>query len=381
MNNQNLRLLVVYGTRPELIKLASLIKVGERFANIDIKVYSTGQHVEMLQELECYFGVNVDFQTQTMERGQSLNNLFSKVLESSANVMSKFKPDCVVVQGDTTSAAAAALSAFHLQIPVVHIEAGLRTFNINSPFPEEMNRSFIDSFAEILFAPTELCYRNLKHSRKDALVKVVGNTGIDALHMAAEINRINLDINKYISERYEFLLDSEFILFTQHRRENHGDRLNEVLKAAKRLAESGMQVIFLEHFNWNVQNALRPFRDQNNNLIFLPPQNYGIFVELMNRAKLIVTDSGGVQEEAPYFDIPLVITRDITERWEVLTFDNVLQVNLVAEEIIRSVDVLISKSRARKKRENYIYGDGNAAERILNYTVSHFQNKIRTGQS
>lgn len=376
------RVLLVFGTRPEAIKMCPLVKAFQKHSNMfQTMVCVTGQHREMLDQVLTIFDVVPDYDLNLMKPGQDLYDLTARVLTSMRDVLAEVKPDLVLVHGDTTTSTASALAAFYQHIPVGHIEAGLRTYNIYSPWPEEMNRQITGRIATYNFAPTLLSSDNLKKEKVTGEIFVTGNTVIDALHMVVD----KLKNDKTLAKAQELLLaDSGYdvnrlamgkklVLITGHRRENFGDGFVNICNAIHTLKNKYQDVDFVYpmHLNPNVRKPIheRFGQDLKNlgNLFFIEPLQYVQFVYLMEKSTLVLTDSGGIQEEAPGLGKPVLVMRDTTERPEALSSGTVRLVGTDYEKIVSEVSLLLEDSDEYDKMSKSInpYGDGRACQRII----------------
>ncbi|HEY0833807.1 MAG TPA: UDP-N-acetylglucosamine 2-epimerase (non-hydrolyzing) [Azospirillum sp.] len=369
-----MRVLIVFGTRPEAIKMAPLLKGIARTPGLTPIVCVTAQHRQMLDQVLELFDIRPDFDLDVMRDGQGLAYVTSAVLSGILGVIEECKPDRILVQGDTTTTMAAAMAAFYARVPVGHVEAGLRTGNPLSPWPEEMNRKVASCIADLHFAPTTQSRDNLLREGIDpARVEVTGNTVIDALLFA--VDRIDKDaaLRASLDAQFPFLEEIErsgrrMILTTGHRRENFDGGLEQVFTALSWLAERpDVSVVFPVHLNPNVQKAAQAVLKGRDNVHLIPPQEYLPFVHLMKRAHLIVTDSGGVQEEAPSLGKPVLVTRDTTERPEAVTAGTVELIGPSAEAVVAHATRLLDDADAyrRMSRAHNPYGDGRACDRII----------------
>ena len=366
------KVMLVFGTRPEAIKMAPLVRAfqadKEHFEPV---VCVTGQHREMLDQVLEIFQIVPQYDLNIMKPGQDLFDVTSRVLMEMREVLSKEKPDLVLVHGDTTTSMAAALAAFYQQIPVGHVEAGLRTHDVYSPWPEEMNRQLTARIASYHFAPTVLSKENLlKEGISEKNIFVTGNTVIDALHLMTD----NMGIAR------DGVPEKRMVLITGHRRENFGDGLLHICQAIKTLAEKYPDVDFVYpmHPNPNVRNAIKKafgideiseeISKSNGNLKFMEPLDYVQFVSLMAQSTLVLTDSGGIQEEAPGLGKPVLVMRDTTERPEAVEAGTVKMVGTNYEKIVGEVSLLLDDASAYQAMSKAVnpYGDGHACERILN---------------
>ncbi len=368
VRSSELRSLFIVGTRPEAIKMAPVIKAAQHFGSgIDPIVCFTGQHKEMLEQVASYFEITPDIDLGLMRSNQTLSGLTSRALEAIEETIEKVQPDCVVAQGDTTTVLCAAMTAFYRKLPFVHVEAGLRTGDLYSPWPEEYNRRVAGLTASLHCAPTQESANNLlQEGIPPQKVHVTGNTVIDALLWTVSRERANSDV---WSEKYRFLADRRMVLITGHRRENFGPKFESALNAILQLAETFPETIFLYpvHLNPNVREPVYRLLGQCSNIVLSQPAAYPEFVWLMDRATLIITDSGGVQEEAPSLGKPVLVTRETTERPEALKTGAVQLVGTQTDNIVEKAYRLLTDSKeyaARQCRQNP-YGDGQAAQRII----------------
>ena len=378
-------ILLVFGTRPEAIKMCPLVKEFKRFPELfDTKVCVTGQHREMLDQVLHIFDIQPDYDLNIMKQGQDLYDITTRVLLGMRDILQQVKPDVVLVHGDTTTSTAAALSAFYQQIPVGHVEAGLRTNNIYSPWPEEMNRQITSRIATYNFAPTPLSKSNLlKENVKEDSILVTGNTVIDALHIVVEQIKSNDCMSTELSHQllqagYDISrLDAnrQLVLITGHRRENFGQGFINICTAIRDLANRFPNVDFVYpmHLNPNVRKPIHQvFGEQTNackNVFFIEPLEYLLFVYLMEKSYLVLTDSGGIQEEAPGLGKPVLVMRDTTERPEALDAGTVRLVGTDYNLIVSSVTELLSDDQAYSRMSHAVnpYGDGKACGRIVNH--------------
>lgn len=367
----SLRPLLVLGTRPEAIKMASVIRAAQGRTDVAPIVCFTGQHKEMVEPVANYFGLRPDIDLEVMSPGQSLAALTSKLIERLDHTIIAHSPSCVVAQGDTTSTFAGALAAFYRRIPFVHVEAGLRTQSIWSPWPEEFNRRAASLITTLHATPTDVAADALRREGiAESAIKVTGNTVIDALLEAVARERANDDM--YV-RRYPQLQGRELILTTSHRRENHGAGLDEILRALRQLALDRPQtaVVFPVHLHPQVRAQTNEVLNGIENVLLLPPLDYPEFVWMMQRAKLIISDSGGVQEEAPSLRTPVLVTRDTTERPESLAAGATKLVGANTEAIVRESKRLLEDGDAYKAMQIAAnpYGDGKSAQRIVDWML------------
>ena len=374
------RVLLVFGTRPEAIKMAPLVHEFKKHGDVfETLVCVTGQHREMLDQVLDLFQVKPDYDLNIMKPDQDLYDITSRILMGMRDVLAEVRPDVVFVHGDTTTSMASALAAFYQQIPVAHVEAGLRTGNIYSPWPEEMNRSITGRIATYNFAPT-LCSKNnlLKENVPEESIVVTGNTVIDALHWVVEKIASDSQLqDSIISEIKSIGYDTarldegrRLVLITGHRRENFGDGFLNICRAIKGLSEMYPKVDFVYpmHLNPNVRKPVLDILGKGNpNIILIEPLQYLQFVYLMEKSYLVLTDSGGIQEEAPGLGKPVLVMRDTTERPEAVEAGTVLLVGADRERIIKGVSDLLDNGVMYEKMSKAInpYGDGNACKRIL----------------
>ena len=364
---------VIFGTRPEAIKLCPVVLALKADPAFDCKVCVTGQHREMLQQVLDVFDVVPDEDLKLMQPNQTLAGLTARVLTSLDDYLAKEKPDVVMVQGDTTTVLAGALAAFYHHIPVAHVEAGLRTWNMESPWPEEANRQLTTRLATWHFCPTENNRQNLlKEGVPAENIYVTGNTVIDALHMAREMVVKNPPkIEGIPAEWFESENDPRMVLITGHRRENFGEGFEHICAAIKKLAEEFPETHFVYpvHLNPNVREPVNRILGGHcgANVHLIEPQSYLPFVALMNRAHLILTDSGGVQEEAPSLGKPVLVMRDTTERPEAVTAGAVKLVGTDAADIYSGAKELLVSQKSYEKMARSLnpYGDGQAVRRIV----------------
>ena len=374
------KVMLVFGTRPEAIKMCPLVKeFQKRPDEFETIVCVTGQHREMLDQVLQVFDVKPDYDLNIMKQGQDLTDVTARVLTGLRDVFKECRPDVVLVHGDTTTSMAGALAAFYAQIPVGHVEAGLRTHNIYSPWPEEMNRQITGRIASYNFAPTPLSEKNLIEEKAQGNIYVTGNTVIDALHLvvdklsndpslSAEQDRILKEAGYDITR----LVDGKkLVLITGHRRENFGDGFIRMVTAMKDLSEKYPNVDFVYpmHLNPNVRKPIHEVFGEDltlPNFFFIEPLQYLEFVHLMNKATIVLTDSGGIQEEAPGLGKPVLVMRDTTERPEALESGTVHLVGTDYDKIVNEVSTLLDDSKAYEKMSKAVnpYGDGRACHRI-----------------
>lgn len=378
------KVMLVFGTRPEAIKMAPLVKKFQEYSEqFETIVCVTGQHREMLDQVLTIFDIKPDYDLNIMKQGQDLYDVTARVLTGMRDVLKEAQPDVVLVHGDTTTSTAAALASFYQQIPVGHVEAGLRTHNIYSPWPEEMNRQITGRIATYHFAPTPLSKQNLlTEAVKESDISVTGNTVIDALYMV--VDKIKND--KALDSELNALLvkagydvnrlegGKKLVLITGHRRENFGDGFINMCSAIKTLTEKYPEVDFVYpmHLNPNVRKPIHEVfgEDLNglNNMFFIEPLEYLSFVYLMEKSTIVLTDSGGIQEEAPGLGKPVLVMRDTTERPEALEAGTVKLVGTNYDKIVNEVSALLDDETYYNEMSRAVnpYGDGLACERIVN---------------
>ncbi len=364
-------ILIVFGTRPEAIKMAPLVKVFQKYPDIfDTKVCVTAQHREMLDQVLDFFEIEPDFDLNLMKPGQNLYTLTADIIVGMKQVLEEFNPDYVFVHGDTSTTMATSIAGFYNQSKVCHIEAGLRTNNKWSPFPEEINRQVTGRIADFHFAPTDTSENNLiQENIPSSQIIVTGNTVIDAL--LESVKKVNSNPSDLIKELDSTIGQKDVLLVTGHRRENHGDGFIRICEALKEIATQKLDhlIIYPVHLNPKVQEPVKRILAEVSNIMLIDPLAYQDFIWLMNRSKLIITDSGGVQEEAPSLGKPVLVMRDTTERPEAVEAGTVLLVgtdkNLIVSE---TLDLLNNQERFTKMSKLHNpYGDGNACERIVEF--------------
>lgn len=376
------KIMLVFGTRPEAIKMCPLVKEFQKnSSDFETIVCVTGQHREMLDQVLDIFDVKPDYDLNIMKQGQDLYDVTARVLTGLRNIFNRCRPDVVLVHGDTTTSTAAALAAFYQQIPVAHVEAGLRTNNIYSPWPEEMNRQITGRIATYNFCPTPLSKTNLLREAVPGQIFITGNTVIDALYMVVKKLKYN---SRLAREQAEILEASGYdinrvnngkkmVLITGHRRENFGDGFISLVTAIKDLSQKYPYVDFVYpmHLNPNVRKPIHEVFGENltnlGNMFFIEPLQYLSFVYLMEKSYIVLTDSGGIQEEAPGLGKPVLVMRDTTERPEALSSGTVLLVGTDHDKIINEVSLLLDDAGAYAKMSNAVnpYGDGKSCDRIV----------------
>lgn len=370
------KILIVFGTRPEAIKMAPLVnefhKCSQRF---ETRVCVTGQHREMLDQVLEVFDIKPNYDLNLMAPNQDLYDITAKVLLGLRDILKEYKPELIFVHGDTTTSMAASIAAFYQQIKVAHVEAGLRTYNLYSPWPEEMNRQVTDRMCEYCFAPTIISKNNLLNEGIDSQkIYVTGNTVIDALLMASDLIRTKKDLKNNIEieltkKGYTVVPNKQYILVTGHRRENFGDGFLNICKALKEIAAQhpDIDIVYPVHLNPNVQKPVFELLNDIDNIYLISPLDYLPFVYMMQHSHLILTDSGGVQEEAPSLGKPVLVMRDTTERPEAVDAGTVKLVGTNVRTIVDSVNLLLTNRTIyeRMAQAHNPYGDGKACERIL----------------
>lgn len=376
------KVMLVFGTRPEAIKMAPLVKEFQKYPEqFQTIVCVTGQHREMLDQVLQLFEIVPDYDLNIMKQGQDLYDITARVLLGMRDVLNEVKPDVVLVHGDTTTSMAASLAAFYQQIAVGHVEAGLRTYDIYSPWPEEMNRQITSRIATYNFSPTPLSEKNLKEEKVHGNIYVTGNTVIDALHMVVE--KLKNDVT--LAAKQEQMLakagydvarladGKKLVLITGHRRENFGEGFINMVTAIKNLTEKYPNVDFVYpmHLNPNVRKPIHEVFGENlsdlGNMFFIEPLQYLEFIYLMEKSTIVLTDSGGIQEEAPGLGKPVLVMRDTTERPEALESGTVRLVGTNHDLIVEEVSTLLDNQSVYDKMSRAVnpYGDGKACDRIV----------------
>lgn len=370
-----IKVLTVFGTRPEAVKMASIVKALDNNVNIDHKVCVTAQHREMLDQVLNIFDINPDYDLDIFEHGQTLTQITNRALKGLEEVILKDKPDVILVQGDTTTVFAGALAAFYHGIKIGHVEAGLRSGDLYSPYPEEANRKLTGVLANYHFAPTEKNRENLlKEGYEEGIIYITGNTCIDALFEVIEddykfeddtINNIDFDNKKVI-------------LLTSHRKENLGENMHNIFSAVKDIVNDNkdVEVVFPMHLNPKVRDIARTYLDNMDRVHLIEPMDYKPFTNLMSRCYLVATDSGGIQEEAPSLGKPVLVLRKETERPEGIVAGTAKLTGVDKEKIYADLNLLINDENAYKQMANAVnpYGDGKSGERIADIIVSSIKN-------
>ena len=367
-----IKIMTVFGTRPETIKMAPLVKALKARKEIQTIVCVTAQHREMLDQVLEAFHIVPDYDLNLMKKGQTLSDITAGVLKGMEEVLKTEKPDMVLVHGDTTTTFAGALAAFYNQIPIGHVEAGLRTYNKYSPFPEEANRQFVSVIADLNFAPTEKSKMNLIDEGKNPdTIVVTGNTAIDALNTTVT--------EEYEDEITRWVGDDRLIVLTAHRRENLGEPMYRMFSAIKRIVEKypDVKVVYPVHLNPIVVKTAEEVFGECERVRLIKPLEVVEFHNLLNKSYLILTDSGGIQEEAPSLGKPVIVLRDTTERPEGITAGTLKLAGTDEERIFNLIDELLSDSAVYKNMSlaSNPYGDGKASERIVDAIIEYFAKK------
>lgn len=373
MTLDRIKVMSIFGTRPEAIKMAPLIKELEKSEKIDSLVCVTAQHRQMLDQVLELFNITIDYDLDIMKKKQSLTGITTRVLEGLEEVFAKEKPDFILVHGDTTTTFAASLAAFYKQIRIGHVEAGLRTFNKYFPFPEEMNRKLTGAMAELHFAPTKGSKSNLlKEGIDESNIFITGNTVIDAMNFTVEDNYIfqNQELNTIDYK------NKKVIMVTAHRRENWGQGLENICTALKRIVEehNDVELIYLVHLNPVVKDVVYKHLGELERVHLLPPLDTKETHNLMNKCYMLMTDSGGLQEEAPHLGKPVIVLRDVTERPEAVEAGTVKLVGTDTDLILEIANKLINNDEIYNNMSKAInpYGDGFASERIVDNILNYF---------
>ncbi|NRA70380.1 MAG: UDP-N-acetylglucosamine 2-epimerase (non-hydrolyzing) [Gammaproteobacteria bacterium] len=373
-----IKVLSVFGTRPEAIKMAPLVHALNNDPAIDAKVCVTAQHREMLDQVLNLFEIFPDYDLNIMKPGQSLEQVTTNILLNLKPVLEQFKPDIVLVHGDTATTFATSLGAYYQQIPVGHVEAGLRTGNLYSPWPEEGNRKLTAAIAQLHFAPTQVSKDNLiAEGISESLLEVTGNTVIDALFMIKQKLANDSDLNGTLKSLFPMLDPTKkLVLVTGHRRESFGGGFERICEALAEIAikHQDVQILYPVHLNPNVREPVNRILKNVDNVYLIEPQDYLPFVYLMNQSHIILTDSGGIQEEAPSLGKPVLVMRDTTERPEAVDAGTVKLVGTDKQTIIDAVELLLTddKEYSRMSRAHNPYGDGDACQRIVNKIKQKF---------
>ena len=368
-----IKVMSIFGTRPEAIKMAPLVKELEKRENIESIVCVTAQHREMLDQVLETFEIKPDYDLNIMKQGQTLADVTTRALIGLEEVIKDVKPDIVLVHGDTTTTFAGALAAFYNQVSIGHVEAGLRTDNKYSPFPEEMNRQMVDRMTDLYFAPTEISKNNLlKENIDENKIYITGNTAIDAMSTTVD--------NNYTHEELKWIKPNEkMILLTAHRRENLGEPMYHIFKAIKRIVDefNDVKVIYPIHMNPKVREVANDVFKDTDRVKLIEPLEVFDFHNFQNKSYIILTDSGGIQEEAPSLGKPVLVLRDTTERPEGITAGTLKLVGTDEEVIYNETKKLLTSKEEYEKmsKASNPYGDGHASERIVDAIVNYFEKK------
>ena len=371
---KKIKLMTVFGTRPEAIKMCPLVLEMRKYPEyIQPIVAVTAQHREMLDQVLDLFGIVPDYDLNIMKQGQTLSDITTRALKGLEDVIKEVKPDIILVHGDTTTTFAGALAAFYQQVAVGHVEAGLRTYNKYSPFPEEMNRQFVGIVSDMNFAPTERSKNNLlREGKKEETIYVTGNTAIDALNLTVD--------EEYSDEITEWIGDDRLIVLTAHRRENLGEPMYRMFKAIRRIIDKydDVKMVYPVHLNPLVVKAANEVFGDSEKIKLIKPLEVVEFHNLLSRSYLILTDSGGIQEEAPSLGKPVIVLRDTTERPEGIDAGTLKLAGTEEETIYQMVDELLSDSMEYEKmsKASNPYGDGHASERIVDAIIAKFSKSI-----
>lgn len=365
-----MKVLSIFGTRPEAIKMAPVVKRLHQQLGTNAKVCVTAQHRHMLDQILNLFSIQPDYDLNLMKENQDLVYLSNSILKGVTEVLKDFQPDRVIVQGDTSSTLFASMAAFYTRVPIAHVEAGLRSNNLYSPWPEEGNRKITSHLSDFHFAPTQSAADNLyREGIPENRIFITGNTVIDALFMAKEQLNANAALLKEMQEKFSFLdPKKKLILVTGHRRENFGHGFLEICSALAKLAEdSSIQIVYPAHLNPNVQKPVQEMLSHLKNIYLMEPLDYLPFIYLMEKSYLILTDSGGIQEEAPSLGKPVLVMRNVTERPEGILSGTVKLVGTDMNNIIKEVTQLLGSDEHYQKMSlaHNPYGDGKAADRIV----------------
>ena len=360
------KILFIVGTRPEAIKMAPLIKEFEKKNNFDVRICVTAQHREMLDQVLDFFNIKVDYDLNLMKPNQSLFTITADVLKALEKVLEKENPDLIFVQGDTSTSFVGALAGFYKKIKIAHIEAGLRSHNKYSPFPEEINRVLVGHIADYHFAPTERAKKNLYNEGIKKNVWVVGNTVIDALFLGLDI--IKKEGRDKYYKFFEFVdFSKKIILVTGHRRESFGEPFRNICYALKELANKNVEIVYPVHFNPNVREPVNQILSGHPRIHLIEPLSYPYLIWLMSKSYLILTDSGGIQEEAPSLGKPILVMREVTERVEGIETGTAKLVGTNKDKIVKETMKLLESEQEYKKMADAVnpYGDGKASKRII----------------
>lgn len=370
------KILFVFGTRPEAIKLAPLIKEFQKSNSFHMEICVTGQHKEMLHQILDFFEINPTYNLSLMTSNQKLPNLTALILQRLTEIFQHHRPNLVITVGDTTTTLSAALAAYYEKIPVAHVEAGLRTYDKYSPFPEEICRVLVSRIADFHFAPTKNAENNLRSEGIKKNVFTVGNTVIDALHLGLGMIKSNGD-QKYFRCFPTVDFSKQIILVTGHRRENFGKPIKNIAYALKQIAshQNKVEIIYPVHLNPNIKIPIFRLLKNQKNIHLMKPLDYPHFIWIMNRAKLVLTDSGGIQEEAPSLGKPVLVMRDVTERPEGIEAGTARLVGTDPTKIVSETSRLLNDELAYKQMAKAInpYGDGKTSKRIVKILTKNFK--------
>lgn len=371
------KILYIFGTRPEAIKLAPLILHTKSNSNFKSIVCITGQHLEMLDQALEMFNIQADYSLKVMSKDQTLFSLTTKIINKIEIILEKELPDIVIVHGDTTSTLCGSLAAYYKKIKIAHIEAGLRTGDKLSPWPEEGNRKIVGAIADLHFAPTQNAYNSLiSEGIKDNNILITGNTVIDAVQLIASKIEASKELTSKMESKFSFLdMNKKLVLVTGHRRESFGEGFKNICKAIKKIAESNedVEICYPVHLNPNVQKPVNNILSTQKNIFLIDPQDYMSFVFLMQHSYLILTDSGGIQEEAPSFGKPVLVMREKTERPEAIQAGTARLVGTDEDLIIESVNKILKNEKDYKKFKiaKNPYGDGNSSKKIVDFLENY----------
>lgn len=366
------KLLFVFGTRPEAIKMAPVIIEAKKNPLLKVETCITGQHKEMLHQVMGFFSLGYEYDLGIMKHGQTLFDITTATLTGLKDIFEKSKPDVVIVQGDTTAAFVGALAAFYCKIKIAHIEAGLRSFDKYAPYPEEINRKLIGTMADFHFAPTGAAYQNLINEKTSGKIFVTGNSVIDSLLLAVPLANNNPQFNK----EFNFIKpDEKIILVTCHRRENLGEPLLDICEALREISEMhpDCRIIYPVHLNPKVRETVFGELSQKNNISLIDPVEYPQLVWLMDKSYFVITDSGGIQEEAPALGKPVIVIREVTERMEGVEAGNAVLAGSSKKKIISYAERLLNDTAFYRSMSeaNNPYGDGSTAKQIINHLIEN----------
>lgn len=369
---ERIKVISIFGTRPEAIKMAPLVKELEKRDEINSIVCVTAQHREMLDQVLTTFDIKPDYDLDIMKKGQTLSDITTRVLDGMGEIIDKEKPDIILVHGDTTTTFAGALAAFYKQVDIGHVEAGLRTYNKYSPYPEEMNRQMVDCMTDMFFAPTEVSASNLINEGKDkSKIYITGNTAIDAMKYTVS--------KEYQNEVLDWANDSRMILLTSHRRENIGEPMENIFRAVRKITEEfdDVKVIYPIHLNPKVREIAHSIFDGCDRIKLIEPLEVFDFHNFINKSYFIMSDSGGVQEEAPSLGKPVLVLRDTTERPEGIKAGTLKLAGTNEKEVYELTKELLTNSQMYEEmsKASNPYGDGHASERIADAIVEKYIKK------